>query len=210
MGSSQSRVSPAPAPAPLERPRSPPVLVMPAFGFGPMPSPPPTFSPTPDAAKEAARAAKGPSPSQVALLGSGGTWREEVAIPLLTIPGNGVAPITYYNPKVPAEEWTPEHQVADSWQKKTARILLFVIDGHVDAASSMLEAAYYMARPNADQKVVLVVERYEGQSPEEMEARLLLKSLSKKTGTPCFGDVESGVRKCIVLHLAEDPWLQPA
>lgn len=165
---------------------------MPAFGFGPVPSPPPTFSPTPNAAKEAARAAKGPAPTQVALLGSGGTWREAVAIPLLKEHS-----ITHYNPQISPEEWTPEHQVADNWQKRTARILLFVISGHVDAASSMIEAAYYITPSEADQKVVLVVEPYQGKSTEEMEARLLLISLAKKTDTPCFKDVDAGVRKCI-------------
>jgi len=75
------------------------------------------------------------------------TWRADVAIPLLE--KNNVK---YFNPQV--ENWTPDLMIQEQCAKKSAKVLLFVVDGITRGIASMVEIAELLT---IGRKVVLVI-----------------------------------------------------
>ncbi len=136
------------------------------------------------------------------------TWRVDIAIPLFSSAG-----ISYYNPQVPL--WSESLIALETLMKAACPFLLFVVSGATRSATSLVEAAEYIA---ARRNVVLVVEDMvagmtigsdvvsAGEALDFNRGRAYLRNTALRYGAPVFHSVADGcqaivqMRQCAAIH----------
>jgi hypothetical protein len=153
---------------------------------------------------------------QVFLGGSCGssTWRDEIAIPLLKAAG-----VTFYNPQVSENKWTPEMRYEDIKAKEDATLFLFVIDDQTRAVTSIGEVSYAVGQKKPLALAVMDIKENARIANRRLtnseildlnRGRIYIKDIALANNVPVFASVREAVHYSIDLVRALPQKLETA
>eukprot|EP00658_Telonema_sp_P-2_P084194 TRINITY_DN927_c0_g1_i11.p1 TRINITY_DN927_c0_g1~~TRINITY_DN927_c0_g1_i11.p1 ORF type:complete len:195 (+),score=30.26 TRINITY_DN927_c0_g1_i11:180-764(+) len=121
-------------------------------------------------------------------------WRDQIAIPMLKQFG-----LSFYNPQLPAGQWTPDLIPIEAKAKATAACHLYVITGESRGVASMVEAAELVT---SAENVVLCVQGYQGEHDDFSTAdvnrgRRYLEDLAVRRECAVFPTVEEATAEAV-------------
>jgi hypothetical protein len=131
------------------------------------------------------------------------SWRKDIAIPILEKAG-----ISYHNPQMAPNAWTPEHQYAEMIAKEAASVWLFIINDQSRGIASIGEVAYRLGQ---QRKIALAITYF--QPGAQLNGRILdmpeiddinrgrvfLQAMAEEQGVPVFDSVEAATTYAVEL-----------
>lgn len=137
------------------------------------------------------------------------TWRKEVAIPMLD--GAGIA---YFDPQIPAGEWTASRCLIETRELARCDVALWVITGTTRSVASLAEAACYVAegRPIAlmmemigEESLIEGMLLTAAERDDLNRGRIFLNGVASDYKVPIFGNVADATRHAIQLCVSRRP-----
>eukprot|EP00658_Telonema_sp_P-2_P010506 TRINITY_DN1395_c0_g2_i1.p1 TRINITY_DN1395_c0_g2~~TRINITY_DN1395_c0_g2_i1.p1 ORF type:complete len:150 (+),score=28.63 TRINITY_DN1395_c0_g2_i1:131-580(+) len=119
-------------------------------------------------------------------------WRTDVAIPILEPLG-----LSFYNPQLPAGQWTPELIPVEGKAKEGALCQLYIITGESRGIASMVEAAELIT---SGRNTVLCMQKYEGEGEDCKDVnrgRKYLQDLAQRRNCTVYECVEEATREAV-------------